>query len=242
MKVGLLLCDHVAVPLQDASNGDYDNIYSSMLNKAARNLNLERGMTIESYFVVDECFPESTDECDAWLVTCSHHDSYSREPWIIRLKQFVMDVYCAGKPLVGICFGHQLIAMTLGGKVARRKQWIAGVQSIQLKSNPVSSKINIKLLGIHRDEVVLAPENASVIGSTPNVPISVILISPNVLTFQYHIEYTKKYFNALIKSRQGILGTDITQSALNELEQELDSESIAIDVLKFLKDKCNQKK
>lgn len=234
MKVGLLLCDHVAVPLQDTSNGDYDNVYSLMLNNAASKVHLEGEMTIESYFVVDESFPESTDECDAWLVTCSHHDSYSQEPWIIRLKQFVVEVFCTGKPLIGICFGHQLISIALGGKVARRKQWIAGVQSIQLKPNPISSKNNIKLLGIHRDEVVLPPKKATVIGSTSNVPISVILISPNVLTFQYHIEYTKKYFNALIKSRQGAIGTDITQSALNELEQELDNESIAIDVLKFM--------
>ncbi|WP_153305021.1 glutamine amidotransferase-related protein [Desulfocapsa sulfexigens] len=209
-------------------------MYEAMVTKAAHQIHLAAPLTIKKYFVIDEYFPDSPNDCDAWLVTCSHHDANEDNHWISRLKCFVLEIIEYRKPLAGICFGHQLISLVLGGKVARRNKWIAGVQKVHLRSNQFSSQPNIKLLSLHRDEVTVAPPNANVIASSSQVPIAMLSIPPNILTFQHHMEYTKRYLIALINSRKDLIGSEITQIALNGMSQDLDSSYAGRLLLKFL--------
>jgi hypothetical protein len=56
---------------------------------------------------------------EGWLITGSKHGVYEDHPWIPPLEQFIRDAYAAHVPVVGICFGHQIIAQALGGKVEK---------------------------------------------------------------------------------------------------------------------------
>ena len=60
-------------------------------------------------------FPDTVDACDAYVITGSPQGVYDADPWIADLMQFVRDSYAAGKKLIGICFGHQVLAHALGG-------------------------------------------------------------------------------------------------------------------------------
>ena len=71
-------------------------------------------------------FPEGIHDADGWLITGSRHGAYEDHPWIPPLEEFIRDAYAAQVPLVGICFGHQIIAQAMGGKVEKYQGRLVG--------------------------------------------------------------------------------------------------------------------
>jgi GMP synthase-like glutamine amidotransferase len=78
-----------------------------------------RGFELRLWEVVDGDFPDGPDAADAWLITGSPHGVYEDRPWIAPLEAFIRDIRDAGRPLVGICFGHQIVAQAFGGRVEK---------------------------------------------------------------------------------------------------------------------------
>ena len=77
--------------------------------------------------------PATLDACDAYLCTGSRASVYDEAGWIHALKDFVRQAYAAGKPFVGICFGHQMLAEALGGKTSKAPQgWGAGIHTVEV--------------------------------------------------------------------------------------------------------------
>src|SRR5690242_3896615 len=67
------------------------------------------------------------DRTEAILITGSAAGVYDECDWIAPLEQFVRAAYTSKIPMVGICFGHQLIAQALGGLVRKsEKGWGIG--------------------------------------------------------------------------------------------------------------------
>ena len=97
-------------------------------------LQADPNIQIHSYEVQFGDYPATLDECDAYLITGSKVSAYDDIPWINELKIFVCALHQHQKKLIGICFGHQLIAEALGGKVERSKRgWHVGVHGATLK-------------------------------------------------------------------------------------------------------------
>ena len=107
MKIGILETGRPPEEL-DGTFGDYPGMFEDLLSG--------NGLKVASYAVLDGDIPKRPDEADGWLITGSKYGVYEDHPWIAPLKAFIRDVYAADLPLVGICFGHQLIAEALGGK------------------------------------------------------------------------------------------------------------------------------
>ena len=107
VKVGILICGHFIEEVA-AVYEDYRALYAPMLGE---------GFDCRPYFVVDGEMPASVDEQDGWLVSGSRHGAYEDHVWIPTLEDFLRAAYAAAVPVVGICFGHQILAQALGGRV-----------------------------------------------------------------------------------------------------------------------------
>ena len=110
VKIGILQCDDV-MPALEQEHGNYPAMFVALFSSA------NPACRFEIWRVIDGEIPEITSLCDGWLITGSRHSVYDDLPWLVPLKQFIQTLYADKRKLVGICFGHQLMADVLGGQV-----------------------------------------------------------------------------------------------------------------------------
>ena len=116
--------------------GDYPKMFNDLFKQS--NLNFE----IKTYDLINKDFPINIDNTDLLLITGSSYGVYENVPWISKLKNLIKKIYKLKTPLIGICFGHQVIAEALGGKVEKSSNgWGVGVHRYERKLNPKWSKI-----------------------------------------------------------------------------------------------------
>ena len=137
-------------------------------------------------------FPDSLDECDAYLITgspCSVYDTYA---WIKDMENFIRHAFAAGTPLVGICFGHQLIAQSLGGKVRLAEDgWLLGLHEIEVHGEkPWMGGRNARhpLYFINQDQVIRLPPDAELLASSASCPNAMYCVEDRLLSLQPHPE------------------------------------------------------
>ncbi|MDB2448850.1 amidotransferase [bacterium] len=197
MKVAILETDILRENLQPTYVG-----YGRMFQDLFAEVGVDWQMPIFS--VIKGEYPETIDDFDAFLITGSKHDAFADDAWIQRLRDYCRQLFDAGKPMIGICFGHQLLAHTLGGKAERADAgWGLGVMRYQLTDSPdfIDGDEDVSLLVSHRDQVTALPPGAKPLLNNGFCPLAAFYIPGQVLCFQGHPEFSKDYEQALLEYR-----------------------------------------
>ena len=205
--------------------GDYPDMFARLLEG--------HGFTFRTYKVVEGEFPASVTECNGWLITGSRHGAYEDHPWIPPLEQFIRDSFTAHVPMVGICFGHQIIAQAMGGKVERyAKGWAVGATDYDFNGQPIT------LNAWHRDQVTEVPKNAKVIASNEFCTNAALLYDDQALTVQAHPEFRPEFVDGLMKTRgKGLVPEDVMAAAAERLQDPIQDKTMAAQIAAFFKAK-----
>ena len=210
LKVGLLECDHVREELLPIA-GDYRQMFADLFARHAPQLELV------NFDVRNGEFPASVDVCEAFVCTGSRFSAYDADDWIQELKGFLRSLREADKPFVGICFGHQVMAEALGGKVEKAEQgWGIGVHSLNVTQTeswmqPEQSSCGIQYS--HRDQVVRLPEHSVLLGESDHCPVAMYRVGETMLGIQGHPEFSAAYTEALVRGRTDLIGADKVNAA-----------------------------
>jgi len=185
--------------------------------------------------------PGTPAVADAFLITGSPAGVYDGEPWIAPLAEFVRQAYAGQKKLVGICFGHQLLAQALGGWVEKSENgWVLGLRSFEIQNHagwltPAASRCSLYF--VNQDQVVTLPPGATVIGGNDFCPVTIYALKNQVLGIQAHIEQSRRFMRLVIDYLEPRAPAALWAEAYRSLEQGVpDDGLVARWLINFLKD------
>lgn len=205
--------------------GDYPDMFARLL--------AGHGFTFRTYKVVEGEFPASVKDCDGWLITGSRFGTYEDHAWIPPLEQFIRDSFAAKVPMVGVCFGHQIIAQAMGGKVERHGGgWVVGATDYDFGDR------HLTLNAWHRDQVTEAPKGAKVIATNEFCTNAALLYDDLALTVQAHPEFRPEFVDGLMKTRgKGLVPDEVMAAAAERLQDPLQDKTMAAQIAAFFKAK-----
>ena len=235
MKIGILCTDDVR-PELIKTYGDYPSMFECLLH--ASNVS-KTNLLFKTYETHKGEFPESIHDEDAFLITGSKLSVYDKIDWINSLEKFIGKLFSSNKKIVGICFGHQIIAQSLGGKVEKSQNgWQIGVRTAHSVATPSEQQNNLgqfNLIYSHQDEVTSAPEAADISASTETCHNVMMKIGNNVLTFQGHPEFSVEYALELLKLREDLYDDNHLEEARKSLKRlSADDEKVGRLIIDFL--------
>ena len=214
-------------------HGSYPQMFERMIRAA------DPSVTFDTVSIpAGEKLPDA-DKVGAILITGSSAGVYDEFDWIAPLEDFVRTANDAGVPMVGVCFGHQLIAQALGG-VARKseKGWGIGRHVYDVASgNGIVEGVRIALAASHQDQVITPPPGAKTILSSDFTEHAGLLYQGGTtLSVQPHPEFSVGYALACceIAGSRGGAPEGLVAAAKASLAAPLESARLGGAIARFL--------
>ena len=222
MRIGILQTGAAPEALRPTL-GDYPDLFVRLL--------AGQGFEFRTWDVEHMAFPDSVRAADGWLITGSRHGAYEDHPFIPPLEVFIRDALAADVPVVGICFGHQIMAQALGGRVEKFSGgWAAGAQDYNFSGK------TLVLNAWHQDQVVEKPADAVVIACNDFCQFAGLAYDNRALSFQPHPEFQPEFVQGLIDTRgRGRVPDTLIDRALSRMDIPIDSPVIAQQISTFFK-------
>lgn len=225
MKIGILETGRPSAALEGRF-GRYDAMLMRLLG--------ERHQT-RTYAVTAGDYPERPEDEDAYLITGSAAGVYDDLPWIPGLKTFLQQTKGKAK-LVGICFGHQIMAEAFGGRVEKSdKGWGIGLHRYEVREaapwmDPVDG---FSIPVSHQDQVVRQPPQSRLVAASPFTSFGVVAYDDQpAISFQCHPEFEPEFARALIEERRDRVPEP--DSAIASLAQANDGPLVGSWIRRFL--------
>ena len=211
-RVGVLLCDDLHEALQTRWPS-YLALFEELLADAQADLEPV------GYRVHAGEWPPAADAADAWLVTGSRASVHESPDWVAPLQALVCDIDGRGMPLIGVCFGHQLIHSALGGRTRRSEQgWHLGAYPVRCEAAFAERGAGeaLSLLAVHQDQVSEPAPGFERLASSQTCPWYASRRG-RTLTIQGHPEFDREFFRALMQRVRAKAGDAAVEAALAAL-------------------------
>jgi GMP synthase-like glutamine amidotransferase len=223
MKLAILQTGYPPSPLLEKF-GDYAAMFEQLLGD---------GFEIERFDVEGGELPDPAAH-GAYLVTGSPAGVYDPLPWIAPLMEFIRSAREAR--MVGVCFGHQVMAEALGGHVVKSpKGWGAGLHRYQVvhPQRWTNGEREVAIPASHQDQVVRQPPKTEVVARSEFTPFAALAWTDRpAISFQFHPEFSVGYAKALIEKRfDNIPNPD---AAIASLDAPNDNQVVGRWIRKFL--------
>ncbi|EPS39344.1 hypothetical protein H072_6853 [Dactylellina haptotyla CBS 200.50] len=236
-KLAVLECDQ---PLDAArkSLGGHAGVWTALFAEAAKSLSIPTDSITTIRYNAEEALPTS-DAVDGILISGSRYNAWEDIPWINSLVEFTKECIAKKIPVIGICFGHQIVGRALGSLVNRNEAgWEVAptVLSLHDKGKEIFGKDTITLHLMNRDIVRECPNGFQVLAYTPKTEIHSLYKAGEVFTVQGHPEFRPEITGELLKMRNEskIIPDDTYADALQRLDDQHDGVLVTKAFVKFL--------
>jgi GMP synthase-like glutamine amidotransferase len=225
MKIGILETGRPPGDLLERF-GDYPAMFADLLGP---------GFEITSYDVEAGELPPHPEAQEAYLVTGSPSGVFDDLPWMAPLKDFLRGAKGKAK-LVGVCFGHQIMAEAFGGRVEKSQRgWGVGLQTLAVYGAApfLGGQREVSIPASHQDQVVEQPPATRILAANVFSPFGVLLYEDQpALSMQFHPEFSPAFAKALIERR----GKDLLdpEGAKASLDRPNDSAAVGAWIRRFL--------
>lgn len=231
MHIRILETGEPPAPL-NTQFGDYPAMFERLLSPHSPRLRFSSTAAHKG-----EALP-AISEFDGLLITGSPAGVYDGHDWIAPCADLVRRTAEAGKPQVGICFGHQLMAEAFGGRAEKsEKGWGVGVHDYAIKAEtdwmrPPSNRLACAVS--HQDQVTALPAGARILGGSEFCPMGVLEFAQGpAISFQQHPEFAHDYGETLLRFRADRIPKDRAEPGLASYKNRTDRELMGAWIANF---------
>tara|TARA_R110000868_G_scaffold35549_1_gene127396 strand:- start:53350 stop:54060 length:711 start_codon:yes stop_codon:yes gene_type:complete len=235
MRITLIQLDQTGPRLADRFER-YPAQFQTLFAAAGANFDWDRIDILDG-----AAFPDPVG-LETILITGSKYGVYDSPVWIEPLRAFIRAAYAAKTPMLGICFGHQIMADALGGDVRLAPNgWQLGRQHYRLIDPPAAFRglpAEIDLLASHQDQVLVPPACATTFLASPGCPhAGLVYESGAAISLQPHPEFSRDYTAALVGMREGDpLPAEEVAALVDDIAGPVDDLAVARALMHFLTD------
>lgn len=176
------------------------------------------------YMTIGGELPADLDEQDAYMITGSPLSVLDQHIFTDALNDFIQRCDAEKKPLFGACFGHQAIALALGGSVERSKGgYNVGIEDTVFENarawmTPSHSKLPLYVF--HEDYVASLPDGCEHLGSSANCENASFAKGNHIFTTQAHPEFTHEFMSCVLRFTESAMPSDQVENAWASLQQQ----------------------
>lgn len=215
IKINVLLCDTFPGRLPE-DIPSYVSMHETLFSHANPNVKFNVFMSMDGEL------PTTLHDDEIYLIPGCMNSAYDPLSWIDKMQSWIRHAVNSKMFLVGICFGHQIIAQALGGKVERYAGgWGTGIRESQVIDKSLLDAFpdgKLRLLYNHHDQVVYPPDEAITLATSDFCRYEALMIGHHVYTFQGHPEYTPYYIRYYLNNLAANQDPAIIKRALHSLE------------------------